>query len=132
MLDNSATYAPGGMRLDVVGADVDLEQDLFYLDDHELVTGDQVRYERGADGTVIGGLEHGKRYLVDRVNGDQIRLRDITSQQVVNISAGASIGSVHKLQKLSTKVVRTLQVDNNTIDLTTDEIVIKDHGLNHE
>ena len=108
--------------------DVDLDQDLFYLSDHGLFTGDLVRYDSNGD-DIIHGLVDETTYSVDRVNGDQLRLLNVSTRQVVDITGGATAGKIHKLYPLSTTTIDSRPVPADDINLVTNEFIIKGHGF---
>ncbi len=88
-----------------------------FLPSHDLAEGDKVRYKRNAGGTVIGNLTDSNTYEVVYVDGNHIKLRDVTPANqspgnAIDLSSGATDGTTHSLEVLdhdnASTVVRTI------------------------
>ena len=113
--------------LDVIAADVDTQANLIFLGDHELSSGDILRYSSGGD-SAIGGLIDGEDYEVERLNGDEIQLRTVGGE-IIDLAAGASIDQLHSLTVRELSVERSELLPVDDLDLDANTILARGHGF---
>ncbi|WP_416671882.1 hypothetical protein [Egbenema bharatensis] len=103
---------------------VDVEQNLILFNQaHGLTNMSRVQYDAGQN-TAIGGLVHGRQYLVEVVNATTVKLRELNGSQVVDLTTDG-LGS-HNLRP-----VLLMETQNQiNIDLERDRILFGNpHGF---
>ncbi|WP_392533892.1 DUF4347 domain-containing protein [Nostoc sp. C117] len=104
---------------------VDLANDKINSANHNLTTGQRVKYSRGSDGTAIGGLTEGQDYYVIVVDSNNIKLA--TSE--ANASNGMAInlttvgtGSSHTFTFAKDPHVVSAVIDNAKVNSTAGDV----------
>ena len=96
---------------------IDLAQDqISFTQPHNLTHLSRVQYDAGQN-AAIGGLIHGKEYIVDVVDATSVRLRDASNNTIVDLTSD-SLGN-HALRP-----VQEMDTENQiNVDLAQDQII---------
>ncbi|MFO1065873.1 MAG: hypothetical protein U0892_18575 [Pirellulales bacterium] len=129
-LDIPSGNVVGTHMFEVVVGDVDAAEDVIFLGDHGLSTGDLVRYDARGN-TVIGSsssgfMKSGETYEVVRLNGDEIQLATLDG---VVIDLRATDSRVQALTVLIPRIDSSMEVAIDKADLSLNQLTITNHGL---
>ncbi|MBL8873812.1 MAG: hypothetical protein JNK90_28815, partial [Planctomycetaceae bacterium] len=121
----------GFHTFEVIVGDVNATTDILNLGDHQLSTGDLVRYDARGNSPIgvsaaSGLMQSGQRYQVVRVNGDEIQLASLDGT-VIDLLA--TDNRIQAITALVPSVSSSIEVPIDDLDLDANQFVVEDHGL---
>ncbi|MBD2412394.1 hypothetical protein FACHB389_10860 [Nostoc calcicola FACHB-389] len=104
---------------------VDVTNDQISSANHNLTTGQRVKYSRGSDGTAIGGLTEGQDYYVIVVDSNNIKLAtsqaNATNGVAINLTA-VGTGSSHSFTFGKNPHLVSAVIDDATVTSTAGDV----------